>query len=387
LQNKINKRTRHLRSSLLAKEKFLNNISHEMRTPMQGIYGIAQDLKDGWSEMEDARKLQYLQLIIKSSERLISLFCNLLDLGKLSASQMTMNFENADLQKVVSEVVLEFENLNSKSIPIIFKPNKELNFATKLDKVRIAQVVRNLISNAIKYSNNGVVEVGIEFDSSHEKNLVVSVKDTGIGIPANELNIIFLPFVQSTRTKTNTGGTGLGLSICAEIINLHQGKIWASSNSDKGSCFFFSLPFVESKEKIVSSIVRKINALGNVMILDDEQIAIESGTIILSSVGFKNILSAMDCKTCLEIIDANKISILFLDMMLPDMSGLEFLKILRQNPKFDHIKVIICSGMCDTKDVQEAIKSGALAHFSKPYSKSQILDGLSRLFVDLALER
>jgi two-component system sensor histidine kinase ChiS len=338
--------------------------------------------------MEDERKLQHLRLIIKSSERLISLFCNLLDLGKLSANQMTMNFEHADLHEIVEDVLSEFEYSNlGRNIRVVFNRSGQSNLSTKLDKIRVAQVVRNIVSNAIRYSSQGEISVSIGSDDSAEKNFVVSVKDNGIGIPENELNAIFLPFIQSTRTKTNAGGTGLGLSICAEIINLHKGKIWATNNPEGGSSFFFSLPFVPNAEQVFSSIVRKINALGNVMILDDEQLAIESGTIILSSVGFKNILSAMDCKTCLEQIEKSKISILFLDMMLPDMSGLEFLKVLRKNPKFDYIKVVICSGICDTKDVQEAIGMGALAHFSKPYNKSQILDGISSIFLDFAIDR
>jgi two-component system sensor histidine kinase ChiS len=368
---------------LLAKENFLNNISHEMRTPMQGIYGIAQDLKDNWQIMENDRKLAHLKLIIKSSERLISLFCNLLDLGKLSANQMTMNFEHADLQEIVEDVISEFEYSNfTRNIKIVFNKSKTTDFSTKLDKIRIAQVVRNIVSNAIRYSSEGEIIVTIECDAAN--NFVVCVRDNGIGIPEEELGVIFLPFIQSTRTKTNAGGTGLGLSICAEIINLHKGKIWALNNPEGGASIFFSLPFVASQKGEFSSIVRKINALGDVMILDDEQLAIESGTIILSSVGFKNILSAMDCKTCLEQIEKSSISILFLDMMLPDMSGLEFLKLLRQNSKFDYIKVIICSGICDTKDVQEAMRMGALAHFSKPYNKSQILDGISNLFFEFS---
>jgi PleD family two-component response regulator len=118
------------------------------------------------------------------------------------------------------------------------------------------------------------------------------------------------------------------------------------------------------------------------MILDDDYLSIDSGKIILSSIGF-NVLSAMNTEECLKKLDTNQVAILFLDMMMIDMSGLEFLKLLRQNKKYDHIKVILVSGAYDVKEIQEAMSLGAIFYFTKPYNKSQILDGINNLAKEL----
>jgi signal transduction histidine kinase/CheY-like chemotaxis protein len=383
LQKKVNQKTGYLKDSLAAKEKFLNNISHEMRTPMQGVYGVAQELREKWDSLPDDKKLYYLDLIVKSSERLISLFCNLLDLGKLNANQMSIEAEKADLYKVMQDIITELEALSMvKNVPVTLHKDEQVNSVTKFDKIRIAQVIRNLISNAIKYCDSGEINVTISIDSRNKNYLLTQIKDSGIGIPENELGVIFLPFTQSTKTKTNAGGTGLGLSICAEIINLHNGKIWAENNIGGGASFFFSLPILRDDNQSIDAVVQKINSLGSVMILDDEALATESGAIILSSIGF-NVISAMDCNEALAKLEANKVCILFLDMMMPDMSGLEFLKLLRKDRKYDDVKVIIMSGMCDTKDIKEAVLIGAIAYFSKPYNKAQIYEGVMRHFSHL----
>ena len=183
---------------------------------------------------------------------------------------MKMNCEKGDLQETITDVISELEAMSvAKKIPIIFKINKDLNCTTQFDKIRISQVLRNLITNALKYSHQGVVNISISYDNYNRDTLLVQIQDSGIGIPDNELNIIFLPFTQSSKTKTTAGGTGLGLSICAEIINLHNGRIWAKNNPDGGASFFFTLPVIMHNAQTTSLIVEKINQRGHVMILDD----------------------------------------------------------------------------------------------------------------------
>jgi hypothetical protein len=389
LQNKISKQTAYLKTSLQAKESFLNNISHEIRAPMQGIYGVAKELEEDWHKIPEDKKFAHVQLIIKSSDRLIALFCDLLELSKLSAKQLSMNFEMSDLQKITQNVVQDLESLSfSKGIPVSFFHDPNLDSVTNLDKVRIAQVLRNLISNAIKYSNDGEILITIEClekKSTDNKSLMVKIKDSGIGIPTKELNTVFLPFVQSSKTKNSSGGTGLGLSICSEIINLHKGKIWAINNLEGGSSFFFTIPIIKKDAppkknlKSIEEVIQNINDKGYTLILDDDYLAIESGKIILSSMGLK-VLTAVNTEECLEKLQNNKVSILFLDMMMIDMSGLEFLKILNKNPDYSHIKVIIVSGTHDKNEIEKALKLGAITHFNKPYHKSQMSEAIVNLF-------
>ena len=387
LQNRINRKIQYLKTSLSAREEFINNISHEMRSPMQGIYGVATDLKDNWHNIPEESKLYYLQLIIRSSETLVSLFSNLLDLGKFCASKMVMNFEMADLQECIENVVYELEALSiANNIPIIFKRSAKIESLTKFDKIRIAQVMRNLLSNAIKYSKPGSGKVSVEIDYQIEKSkmLLVQVKDCGVGIPENELNIIFLPFVQSAKTKNMSGGTGLGLSICAEIVNLHQGRIWAINNHGAGSSFFFTIPVDNQEPSLYNKklIVEKLNSVGKVMILDDDPFATEAGRIILSSLGLK-VITSSDVTEALEALEQNEISLLFLDMMLEDTSGLEFLQLLRSNPAYNHVRVVIASGMGNANKIQECLQSGALACLIKPYNKSQAWEVINLVYKNL----
>jgi two-component system CheB/CheR fusion protein len=390
LQNKIERKTKYLKSILNAKEKFLSNISHEMRAPMQGIYGIAEELKDNWHQMSEEQKIQYIQLIAQGSERLTVLFCDLLDLSKLNANKMNMNFELYDVQDLIHHTIQDLNTLSvSKRIPIIFHRNININSIAIVDKIRISQVIRNLISNALKYSSEGQIIISVDYLPEETKNknkkLIITIKDEGVGIPEHELNIIFLPFIQSSKTNRGSGGTGLGLSICAEIIQLHKGKIWASNNETGGSSFFFTLPSntnLNSHKKSSQEVISYINNLGSVLILDDDYLSIESGKIILSSIGF-NVITATNTADCLEKLANNSIAILFLDMMMPDMSGAEFLKILRKNPNYAKLNVILMSGVYDAQEVQESFNAGALHHFNKPYNKTQIAEGLTQLFQNI----
>lgn len=235
-----------------AKSEFLANMSHELRTPMHGILGYAQL---GLSRFEDdegkASKLfTYFNNIEISGERLLKLLDNLLDLSKLEAGMMELNFEEFDLVAVVESVSVNVVTLfEDKNLIFDFKP---LTTKTILnaDKDKITQVIFNLITNAVKFSNcNEKITICIDdVELKDDKTGVISpaiqlsVEDQGIDIPANELNTIFNKFVQSSRTKTNAGGTGLGLAIVKEIIDEHEGKIWVESSLDKGTKFSIILP-------------------------------------------------------------------------------------------------------------------------------------------------
>ena len=235
-----------------AKSEFLANMSHELRTPMHGILGYAQL---GLSRFEDdegkASKLfTYFNNIEISGERLLKLLDNLLDLSKLEAGMMELNFEEFDLIAVVESVSVNVVTLfEDKKLIFDFKP---LTTKTILnaDKDKITQVIFNLITNAVKFSNcNEKITVCIDdVELKDDKTGVISpaiqlsVEDQGVDIPADELNTIFNKFVQSSRTKTNAGGTGLGLAIVKEIIDEHEGKIWVESSLDKGTKFSIILP-------------------------------------------------------------------------------------------------------------------------------------------------
>jgi PAS domain S-box-containing protein len=227
-------------SANLAKSEFLTNISHELRTPMQGIIGFAKLGIDRMSKLDRHKLLSYFNEISASGERLLSLLNDLLDLSRLEAGKMEYEFGNEELTQQVRTVIGEMAPLlREKEIEVdIQAPDSPI--IARMDAATIEQVIRNLVSNAVKYSPvKGKIRIHLEENSAE---LQLTIIDEGIGIPEEELSSIFEKFVQSSKTKTPAGGTGLGLAICQQIISDHQGFIWAENNPEIGAKFGFRLP-------------------------------------------------------------------------------------------------------------------------------------------------
>ncbi len=222
------------------KSDFLANISHELRTPMHGILGFAT-LGITKSHKADRKKLQdYFAEIENSGSSLLELLNDLLDLSKLESGKVDYQFQKAMISSAVVNVIKEFETVaDEKGISIQFnKPIQEK--AATFDIQKIVQVIRNLLSNAIKFSERDS-QVFIEI-SDDNGNVMLSVRDTGVGIPEEELESVFDKFVQSSKTKTGAGGTGLGLAICKQIVEGHNGRIWVEKNPDQGATFRVRIP-------------------------------------------------------------------------------------------------------------------------------------------------
>lgn len=222
-----------------AKSEFLENISHELRTPLHSIIGFSQCGIDQ-SEKPDAEKsLNFFNKINYGGEILLSLVDDLLDVTALDSGKVVFNYKSIQFEKIVEEVVKEFDVLaGSKNITISFDIKNEIQ-SIDMDEKRMQQVVRNIIANAIKFTGlNSKVTIVVE---QTDKAIQLRIYDQGPGIPENELEDIFDKFIQSTRTNTGAGGTGLGLAICREILNHHNGDIWAKNNTNGGAVFIVNL--------------------------------------------------------------------------------------------------------------------------------------------------
>ncbi len=224
-----------------AKSDFLSNISHELRTPMHAIMGLTNIAISKFTKWSPAQTQQTLSEIKSSSERLLILLNELLDLSKLEAGKMSFDFKQHNLINVTELVIKELEPLIAfKKINLQMHASPFEDLYAEFDYTRIGQVIRNLISNSIKFCQQGGT-IGITL--SADQNLVqVAVFDNGIGLPHNELESVFEKFTQSSKTKTGAGGTGLGLSICKNIIAAHHGTIVASNNDGPGATFTFCIP-------------------------------------------------------------------------------------------------------------------------------------------------
>lgn len=234
-----------------AKSEFLTNMSHELRTPLHGILSFADLGRRMLGRKTVTEIADYFTYITESGQRLLKILNELLDLSKLESGRMVFHFSNEDLFNVVQQVAQEIQPLlTAKQVQLTVWP-AIINLEVLCDKVRIEQVVRNLLGNAIKFSQvGGKIEVTWEKLTLENELLseaiAVHIRDEGVGVPENELESIFDKFMQSSRTKTGAGGTGLGLSICREIIRGHRGEIYARPAKDKGTIFTFWLPLKPS---------------------------------------------------------------------------------------------------------------------------------------------
>ncbi len=223
-----------------AKSEFLANISHEIRTPLYGILSFANMGIDRALTHKAEKSKEYFGHIKESGDRLLNLLNDLLDLSKLEFNNNKMEFSNEDI-KIITDRCFQSEKarLNEKKITWNIESRAESTIA-QCNNDGIRRIISNLLSNAIHFSPVlGHIKIFLSLDSSF---LRFSISDEGVGIPENEMKIIFEKFVQSSKTNTGAGGTGLGLSICKEIIQIHKGKIWAENCVERGASFIFEIP-------------------------------------------------------------------------------------------------------------------------------------------------
>ena len=225
-----------------SKSEFLANISHELRTPLHGILSYARFGLNEATTAERSELHEFFHNVDHCAENLLHLVNDLLDLSKLEAGRMTFDFRPADLGELVEVVIDEFRSLCAEQKVEIRCQRPEEATDTMVDPDRIQQVFRNLLSNAVKFSpSSGTIGVRLRRVG---KAMLLSVRDEGPGIPPDEIEAVFDKFVQSSKTKSNSGGTGLGLAICREIVAGHQGRIWVENNAGVGCIFYVELPVV-----------------------------------------------------------------------------------------------------------------------------------------------
>ncbi|MBT4525928.1 MAG: hypothetical protein HOC24_05195 [Deltaproteobacteria bacterium] len=242
------------------KSEFLANMSHELHTPMHHILSFAQIGIRRFNTAKD-KTLDSFEKIISASNRMMVLINNLLDLSELESGRVDYQMEKTELADIIKNLINEFSSIiDGKSIYLELKKPK-YSTIVMCDDIKISQVLRNLISNALKFTspNQSIIisfkqqklpEGKGQTDNDMIPALTLRIKDKGIGIPENELESVFDKFVQSSKTNTGAGGTGLGLAICKKIIPAHKGKIWAENNTEGGATFSFLLPY-EQKEPVI----------------------------------------------------------------------------------------------------------------------------------------
>ena len=331
------------------KSEFLANMSHEIRTPMSAIIGFSSILQKNIKN-EDHRSL--IDKIVKNGNNLLELINDILDLSKIEAGQLKIQKEPTNLHNILNEIPLIFSEVSKRNqVPIKLNIDKKLPKSLLIDANRIRQVLLNLVSNAIKFTEKGSVSIIVTTKQSlkHLKDfnivdLIFEIKDTGIGIPINQLDVIFDSFRQTEGQSTRKyGGAGLGLAITKRLVQLMDGIITVESIIDKGSIFKVILKDIEvldvEYEKKEDESVNLTFLSSKILHVEDNEMNREIISLYLEGEDIE-IKEAETGKQALKILETYKPDLILMDIQLPELNGFETTKIIRENENLKSIPII-----------------------------------------------
>jgi len=358
------------------KSMFLANMSHEIRTPMNSIIGFSELLTTNGFNEQQIKK--YLDVINKNGSQLMSLINDIIDFSKIEVGELRLEKISFSLYNLIEEIYESFsinQKLLNKKIKLLYYLPEDLDDCNIIsDRTRLKQVIDNLISNSIKFTDKGFIEYGCEIVENN--NIKFYVKDTGIGISEEDQEEIFNRFYQVNR-KEYLKGTGLGLSISKGIIELLGGKIYVKSELNKGTEFYFILPVEVSEEKIEKSekLIDYDFIHKEILITEDIKDNFNLIREILHST-LCNLDWAKTGKECLEMVKNKKYDLLLLDIRLPDIDGDKIIEIIRGNK--NNIPIIVQSAFAYMDDKDRMMKLGCNEYISKPINRGELLKLMSK---------
>ena len=378
----------HAEQSDRLKSAFLSNMSHEIRTPMNGIIGFTNLLDD--PELSKLEQKEYINIINKSGERLMTTINDLIDISKIEAGQMNILETEISINKMFDELFGFFSSqaankgLLLTSLPL--STNNDIVIFS--DNNKLHGILSNLIKNALIYTDKG----SISFGYSHKNNFIeFYVKDTGIGVPKNRQKAIFNRFEQADIGDARAfQGSGLGLAISKAYVEMLGGKIWLKSEEGKGSEFMFTIPYKKKVIKTPEPVSRvseklsekKVTKNLDILIVED----VETNSYYLETIlknRFRKIRSATNGKEAItQCLEHPEINLVLMDIKMPIMDGYDATREIR---KFNQDVVIIAqTAFALVSDREKAIEAGCDEYISKPIIKSELLSLIKKYFIEYA---
>ncbi len=369
---KIRNAEQKARDSDRLKTAFIQNISHEIRTPMNGIVGFTELLKE--KNLPEIQKNQYLELVTLCSNQLLNIINEVLDISLIESGNLSVRERNVHLNDLLEKIYSSFKSQVKNGIEFsLEKGLPDYKSVILTDEVKIVHILNNLINNAIKFTDKGHIKFGYVLGSDE---LVFFTEDTGIGINANLLDKIFERFHKAEPDNTRLyEGVGLGLAICKGNIDLLNGKIWAESELNKGSEFFFTIPYKPGNETQVISPVKDEIKKGKfdltILVAEDDEASSLYIKEIFRETGWE-ILYAVNGKEAVELCKKNKnISIVLMDIKMPLLNGYEAIKQIKQiRPD---ISVIAQTAYVVDNEREIALNAGFADYISKPFTKGDLI--------------
>jgi len=392
------------------KSAFLSNMSHEIRTPMNAIVGFSNLLSA--PNLSQNETNEYIRYINNSSNNLLTLIDDIIDTAKIEAGEIKIQKANTNINQILNELFKTYNELRLKrdksSIDIVLKYENKTDFEISTDPNRFRQIVSNLINNALKFTDEGFIEFGytickitdsnkhkISVDAAHNQAfLQFYVKDTGIGIRAEKIGEIFNRFGQVHQINNrNVGGTGLGLTISKSLVELLGGSIWVESQPEKGSTFYFSIPYqppvIEEvkKETSAPTAEQTDNAATKLMpnwsgktilIAEDEMMNIRLIEIALRPTKVR-VIHAKDGQIAVNMFYEHQqtgIDLVLMDIQMPNKNGYEAMKEIREINS--RIPVIAQTAFALADEKQTTIEAGFNGYISKPINKDELFSILKQ---------
>ncbi|MFN3306591.1 MAG: PAS domain S-box protein, partial [Candidatus Kapaibacteriota bacterium] len=386
IEELINAKERALESEKL-KTAFLANVSHEVRTPLNGLMGFAQILES--QSVPSSEVKRFAKVILSKAEELLELFNDILDLSLIETNQIKITPKTTNISKILYDVYSTFslnDKVRDKVIELRIKHSLPEDFTIVTDPLRLKQILNNLVDNALKFTKKGYVEFGAKLRETGEVEFFV--KDTGIGIPKSMYYSIFEKFqqVDTDFLRKEYQGLGLGLPICRGLVNRLRGKIWVESELGEGSTFYFTiskldLEMVSEKEELKSSLPDenfKVSEKQLFLVAEDDYV----NYLVLEKFLKKNyeceILHASTGNEAIEILEKNPgISLIILDIRMPNMDGFTaFREIRKINPS---VPIIALTAYSFLEDRRKIIEYGFDDYISKPFDSNELITKVNKL--------
>jgi len=367
-----------------AKGEFLANMSHEIRTPMNGVIGTLQLLSD--TELGPAQQ-EYVTTAHKSAHSLLTILNDILDLSKIEAGKLNIELIPLDLREIVGELVtLHTMTAEEKVIQLSADIDEQLPQVLIGDPTRIRQILANLISNALKFTEKGRVLIRISVVSSEGNNadIRMAVEDTGVGIQEEVIGKLFNEFTQADGSTTRKyGGTGLGLAIVKQLVEMMHGQFGVESVPGKGSTFWFRVPLEISTEQTMKpspdeqELELKGQLSGHVLLVEDNPINQMVAQKMLEKIGVESTLAA-DGQEALNMLEQGEFDVVLMDCQMPVMDGFEATRRIREQSLLSELPVIAMTANVMEGDREKCLEAGMNDYIGKPVIQADLKKTLAR---------
>ncbi len=402
-----------------AKSDFLSSMSHEIRTPLNAIVGFSEDIQS-YKDSASPEIVEDAEYILQASQTLLEIVGNILDINKIESNKMEITEVKYNFREEIESLAkINATRIGEKNINFKINLAPDIPYELIGDKTHIKEIVNNLLTNAIKYTEQGEIELSAKcINQNNSCNLIISVRDTGRGIKAENINKLFTKFERLDIEKNSTTeGTGLGLAITKALVEMMGGKINVQSQFGQGSIFMVQIPqkismmanpdqtiqiniapikqameqpqpgkkeeTVEPETNNIQNNVKTATGYGNkkVLLVDDNKLNIKVARKALDGYNFE-IDECYDGQECLDkVVNGNEYDLILMDIMMPNMSGETAIAKLKENPNFN-IPTIALTADAVAGAREKYISEGFVEYIAKPFNKDQIKEKLDIVFKD-----